>query len=104
MNTLVNIYFFYIVVTKANIKFSYAKELLMRLSRHGLRRGTGLATMMTLALALTVGLFAVAALTVTVTVMAVLGRGGPIGRQQVGSAQLHVVIEVHPELTRGTSV
>jgi len=72
----------------------------MRLSRHGLRRGTGLATMMTLALALTVGLFAVAAM----TVMAVLGRGGPIGRQQVGSAQLHVVIEVHPELTRGTSV
>ena len=74
----------------------------MRLSRHGLRR-TGLATLMTritLALALTMVLLAVAAL--TVTVMAVLGRGGPW--QQVGSAQLHVVVEVHPELACGTSV
>ncbi len=92
--------FIYTVVTKANIKFSNAKEHLMRLSRHGLRR-TGLATLMTritLALALTMVLLAVAAL----TVMSVLGRGGPW--QQVGSAQLHVVVEVHPELACGASV
>lgn len=75
----------------------------MSFGRHCLRRGTDLATLVacaTLNLTLTVSLLTVAALARLV----VLRRSVAATWQQVGSAQLHVVVEVHPKLARGTSV
>ena len=49
------------------------------------------------------------ALAVTLSLAVVVARNGlrgagAVGRQQVGPTQLHVVVQVHPELPRGAGV
>mmetsp|Transcript_63945 Transcript_63945/g.112933 ORF Transcript_63945/g.112933 Transcript_63945/m.112933 type:complete len:210 (+) Transcript_63945:88-717(+) len=72
----------------------------MSFGGHCLRRSTDLATLVAALKTLTVSLLTVAALAGLV----VRSRSVAATWQQVGSAQLYIVIEVHPELARGTSV
>lgn len=50
---------------------------------------------------------AVSLLAVSLAVVVAWGRlrrAGAVGGQQVGPTQLHVVVQVHPELSRGAGV